>query len=306
MLLKRFPPHAPVATMKRVPPSSRFVRANGLSVHYLDWGGDGPPVLLCHATGFVSAVWSHLGDALARRGFRPIAPDTRGHGLSDKLASDYSWHTLAEDVYCFVAALKLRQVAAVGHSAGGTSLVVCEAQHPGTLTRMVLIDPVLRLPHERLDGRSHMLAEGAQRRRMVWPSRQEMMGSFKARAPFASWMEGSLRAYVEAGTRLLPDGRAELLCPGPIEAQVYEAGGQLDPWPGLSHIRCPVLAIRAGRSETFSPAGAARLAELVRDCRVVTVPAAGHFVPMERPDEVAELVIPFLEDRRGETSPSDA
>jgi len=306
MLLKRFPPRVSVATMERVSATSHFVRANGLSVHYLDWGGDGPPVLLCHATGFVSAVLSDLGDALARRGFRSIAPDTRGHGLSDKPASDYSWYTLAEDVYCFVEALGLRQVAAVGHSAGGTSLVVCEARHPGALTRMVLIDPVLRLPHERLDGRSHMLAEGARRRRMVWPSRQEMVGSFRERAPFASWSEDLLRAYVEAGTRLLPDGRAELLCPGPIEAQVYEMGGQLDPWPDLSRVRCPVLAIRAGRSETFSAAGAARLAELVQGCRIVTVPDAGHFVLMERPTEVAELVIPFLENQQGATGPSGA
>ena len=289
-----------------MPATSQFIRANGLSVHYLDWGGEGFPVLLCHATGFVSAVWSDLGDALAARGFRPIAPDTRGHGLSDKPASDYSWDTLAEDVHCFVEALGLRQVAAVGHSAGGTCLVVCEARHPGTLTRMVLIDPVLRLPHERLDGRSHMLAEGARRRRMVWSSRQEMVGSFRERAPFVSWREDLLRAYVEAGTRLLPDGRAELLCPGPVEARVYEMGGQLDPWPGLSRIRCPVLAIRAGKSETFSTAGAARLTELVHACRIVTIPAAGHFVPMERPDEVAELAIPFLQDRQGATSPSGA
>ncbi|MEK7872620.1 MAG: alpha/beta hydrolase, partial [Chloroflexota bacterium] len=263
-----------------------------------------PPVLLCHATGFVSAVWSCLGDTLAHRGFRPIAPDTRGHGLSDKPASDYSWYTLAEDVYCFVEALGLRQVAAVGHSAGGTSLVVCEAQHSGTLGRIVLIDPVLRLPQERLDGRSHWLAEGARRRRMVWPSREEMVRSFRERPPLASWREDLLRAYVEAGTRLLPDGRAELLCPGPIEAQVYEAGGNLDPWPDLPRVRCPVLSIRGERSETFSGAAAGKLMELVSDCRVVTIPSAGHFVPMERPVEVAELVIPFLEDRRGATSPS--
>ena len=290
--------------MRRVPTTSHVVQANGLSVHYLDWGGDGPPVLLCHATGFVSAVWSCLGDTLAHRGFRPIAPDTRGHGLSDKPASDYSWYTLAEDVYCFVEALGLRQVAAVGHSAGGTSLVVCEAQHSGTLGRIVLIDPVLRLPQERLDGRSHWLAEGARRRRMVWPSREEMVRSFRERPPLASWREDLLRAYVEAGTRLLPDGRAELLCPGPIEAQVYEAGGNLDPWPDLPRVRCPVLSIRGERSETFSGAAAGKLMELVSDCRVVTIPSAGHFVPMERPVEVAELVIPFLEDRRGATSPS--
>lgn len=277
-----------------MPPESRFVRANGITIHYLDWGGAGPPVVLCHATGFVSAVWSRLAAALARWGFRPIAPDTRGHGLSDKPSSGYSWPTFGEDIRCFIEAMGLRQPIAIGHSAGGTSIALCEAEHPGTVSRAVLIDPVIHLKHEQTATRPQSLAEGARRRRMVWASRDEMFASFRSRKPFASWAEDLLRAYVGAGTRLLPDGRAELLCPGPIESGVYEAGMRLDPWPYLPRVGCPVLVLRGGQSETFSVAAAERLARLVPRCRLVTFPDASHFVLMERPEEVAEEVLRFL------------
>ncbi|MBI4307615.1 MAG: alpha/beta hydrolase [Chloroflexi bacterium] len=277
-----------------MPPESRFVRANGITIHYLDWGGNGPPVLLCHATGFVSAVWSRLAAALVQCGFRPIAPDTRGHGLSDKPSSGYSWLIFAEDIRCFIEALALQQPIAIGHSAGGTSVALCEADHPGAVGRAVLIDPVIHLKHDQTFGRPQMLADGARRRRMVWASRGEMFESFQSRKPFASWAKDLLRAYVDAGTRVLPDGRAELLCPGPIEAQIYESGMRLDPWPYLSRVRCPVLVIRGAQSETFTPTASEKVAGLIPQCRLVTFPEAGHFVLMERPNDVAHEVLRFL------------
>src|SRR5690348_13287336 len=96
---------------------------DGVVIPVHDLGGDGPPLLLAHATGFHGRVWqpcaSHLAD------FHCYAPDLRGHG--DSVAPPglgYSWHGFADDLLAVVDALGLDHVRAAGHSKGGASLLL--------------------------------------------------------------------------------------------------------------------------------------------------------------------------------------
>ena len=48
------------------------VDSDGVAIHYLDWGGDGPPLVLIHATGFLGAIWRPIAERLAGR-FRIVS-----------------------------------------------------------------------------------------------------------------------------------------------------------------------------------------------------------------------------------------
>ena len=103
-------------------PLSDYVRVNRLRLHYLDWGGDGPPIVIVHATGFLGRVYRPI--ALAFRSIGHVySYDQRGHGDSEcPDLAEIDWYRMAEDLEGFLIAMGLGRVRALGHSAGGTAI----------------------------------------------------------------------------------------------------------------------------------------------------------------------------------------
>jgi len=278
-------------------PESAFVRANGLRLHYLDWGGPRPPALLLHATGFLATVWGPIAEALSRR-YRVLALDQRGHGDSDKPPSGYHRLDFVADLSAFLDALELEGIVAIGHSAGAANIACCEALRPGSFRRAVLIEPIVFPPVIRPLAGEHMsrLPRGALKRRTVWPSREALLKSYRSRPPFKTWREDVLRLYAEQGTCLRPDGQVELKCPGPIEAQMYAGATPFEAFDMLPKVGCPALVVRGEHSDSHLPFIAQAIADQIPNARVVTIEGAGHFCPMEKPDAVLAEIRRFLEE----------
>ena len=98
---------------------SRFVQANGLTQHYLT-AGEGPAVLLCHGFPELAWSWRHQIPALAKAGYRVIAPDMRGYG--DTRGPDdpeaYTNVHVVGDMVALLDALGEKQAVIVGHDWG--------------------------------------------------------------------------------------------------------------------------------------------------------------------------------------------
>lgn len=275
-----------------------FAEAGGVGICCRDHGGDGPPLVLVHATGFHGRVWDPFLPALTER-FRVITLDQRGHGDSDKPEGGYEWPRFGEDVLAAVDHLGLEGPAALGHSAGAAALVLAESMRPGTFSRLVLMDPVTPRADVRrfFSGEENPLARSSLKRRRVWDSVDQMVERLAEGSPLRGWREEFLRAYVEHGTVPRADGTIELKCPPEVEAQVYMMGGTHDAWERLAELRCPVLALVGEDSEMWFDAAAEALGKQLRDGRVERVPG-GHFFPMEEPEATLERVLPFLEEAR--------
>ena len=277
------------------------IDSDGVAIHYLDWGGDGPPLVLLHATGFLAALWRPIADRLASR-FRVVAVDQRGHGDSGKPRDGYRFEAFAADLQRLIEALELERPLAAGHSSGGTTIVVHAAQHPGVLRRAVLIEPILPrsdwyvAPRLRQGRNPDSLADGARRRRAVWPGREELFRAYRSRPTFETWREDILRLYVEEGTRQRDDGRVELMCPPEIEAQFFEAARYVRPWPMLAQLRCPTLVLWGADSHLRGRGLDRGVGDAIQQARTVIVPDTSHFLPQEQPDEVARLIEEFLAD----------
>lgn len=278
-------------------PRDGFVEANGIRIHYLEWGREGlPPAVLLHATGFLARLWQPVAEALSDR-FHVYACDSRGHGDSDKPPGDYHWRHFAQDLRAFLDALGLRQVVAVGHSAGGAAAAYVAAARPGYISRLVLIEPIIFPPQAQgpRDDRRQALASGARRRRMVWDSAAEIVRTYRKRPTFARWREDVLRLYAEHGTFRRPDGRLQLKCPGEIEARIFENSGWPDVWDRLPRISCPTLVLRGEHTDVYLFQGAAAVAGRIPGARLATVRDAGHLLPMERPEAVTQELLAFLQ-----------
>jgi pimeloyl-ACP methyl ester carboxylesterase len=257
-----------------------------------DLGGDGPPLLLAHATGFCGPVLEPLAAHLADR-FRCWAYDARGHGDTQAPPDlDWQWSRFADDVLAVVDGLGLDRPYGFGHSAGGAALLDAEARRPGTFRGLWCFEPIV-WPHRTpgLDESRQPLIRGALRRRAVFASRHEALANFAAKPPLSSLSPEALRAYVECGFDDLGDGAGiALKCRPEVEAEVYRQGLAHDGFGRLGGVTCPVMVARG----SASPAVEAEVA----DAQAAALPAGrrkelgglGHLGPLEDPARVAAEV----------------
>ena len=102
-----------------------------------------PPVLLVHGWGCTVYAFRHNMPALAAAGFRVIALDLKGHGLSDKPQSgdEYTIDSLVEHLREVLDALGLDRPVIAGHSMGGTLVYHFASRYPDRVRGLGLISP---------------------------------------------------------------------------------------------------------------------------------------------------------------------
>jgi pimeloyl-ACP methyl ester carboxylesterase len=280
----------------------RIVRLpeRGIALAVLDWGGDGPLALLHHANGFCAALWAPVAEGLRER-FRVVALDARGHGDSSKPEGGdaYRWTHFGADLAALAERLRaeLGPVAlGLGHSFGGTAAILAAAERPELFERVVLVDPVV-LPRPAGEGdperkaRSASMAEGARRRRPVFPDREAARASWQERDAFAAWDERVFELYLAEGLADRPGGGVELKCPGEVEAAIFELGASVDAMAEAQRLRMPALVLWARRGN-FPRAHFEALVGGMRDARLRDADA-GHLVPMEDPELVVREALAF-------------
>ena len=118
---------------------SDFVRAGAHRIHYLDSGGDGPPLVMVHGVASRAADAAPLFRALSRT-HRIYALDLLGYGKSDQPRdADYSVRMQADVVRGFMDTLRIRQADVLGISMGGWVALTVAAEHPERVRRLVLV-----------------------------------------------------------------------------------------------------------------------------------------------------------------------
>ena len=138
------------------------------------------------------------------------------------------------------------------------------------------------------------LPRRARSRQKTFKDKQSALDRFAAgRGIFRSWSTRFIEAYLECGL-LEKDARTAVLrCDPELEAQIFESV-PMDVWTYASRISCPVLVIRGEYSDALYKDATQRLSTAIPDCRLVTVARAGHFIPMEKPEECAATIRQFL------------
>ncbi len=282
-------------------PVERRIALNNADLCYFDWeGSDASTVLLLHATGFHARCWDKTIDELPDT-CRVIALDLRGHGRSSKIGP-FGWFDFGEDVAEFIEALDLQDVVIAGHSMGGHCGLFASAQAFCRIKALVLVDPVILTPDQYPNQDQAMRVEDhpIARRRNRWQSPDEMFDNFTSRQPFCLWRPEVLRDYCDYGLLRVADG-FELACPPHIEAQIYMGTGRRDLSYLFPRITQPVVVMRARQQTTprrpmdFSKSPTwPGLAGALPNARDRSLPELSHFIPMQRPDLVADEIQAFL------------
>jgi len=288
----------------RAPERERSVDAFGVRIEVYEWGdAAAPPLLLLHGGFDFARTFDVFAPLLAEGGFRVIAWDQRGHGRSGQTQL-YSWDADVRDAYAVLEATSSAPLVAVGHSKGGGVLMQLAQALPGRFQRFVSIDGIpsrrpsadatapepalIDVATEWLDHRQRAktfvrkagtLEELAQRRQRMNP-----------RLPLA-W----LRYLVSIGAQRDADGWRWLVDP------LLRFGG-FGPWRPewvLERLRRFPVPLQVILGSVPEPMGMGATPESVgpylpEGTSLHAFADSGHFVHIEKPREVAQLVLGFL------------
>jgi pimeloyl-ACP methyl ester carboxylesterase len=269
----------------------RVIQANGLALHYVEWGSPtGKPLVLLHGLTGHARTWDRLAADMHRE-YRVLALDQRGHGDSDRAPDgDYGVQTMAADLGAFADALGLRVFTLLGLSMGGRVAIAYAGAHPDRVERLVIVDigPEIHLPG--LERIRAMMAGSAER----IESSDEAIAYIRRANP--QYDEAELRHRAEHGVRRLADGSLTWKYDKALRDMMRQGGrrDEVDLWAPLGRIACPTLLVRGAESDILSPAIAEKMLESLPHGRFVQVDGAGHSVPGDRPREFAQAVRSFL------------
>jgi lipase len=284
--------------MNSAKPASSYLEVNGVRLHCLDWGGRGDPIVILHATGFCARVYRPIAERLAAIG-HVWAYDQRGHGDSSAPSDleNYDWTATMNDLGGFIDAMGWKRVRAFGHSAGATAIGGLATQRPGLIARAVLVEPVVfESPTSAELGWRNPFIERTLRRRRQFDSVDAALDNFARKPPYSTWRADILRDYCEFATRPTADGRRELKCAPEIEARFYETSRDFDGLGRILRAEIPMLVMFGARGDSPGASLSQKIARGLRRGRVMDVAGAGHFLPMEKPELVANAAAEFLSE----------
>jgi pimeloyl-ACP methyl ester carboxylesterase len=123
----------------------RMIETNGIRLHVAEQG-EGPLVILCHGFPECWYSWRHQLPALAKAGFRAVAPDLRGYGRSDRPEGVEKYTILDDigDVVGLVDALGARQAVIAGHDVGAAIAWQTALLRPDRFRAVIALSPPFR------------------------------------------------------------------------------------------------------------------------------------------------------------------
>jgi pimeloyl-ACP methyl ester carboxylesterase len=276
---------------------------DGVKIVMHDFGGNGSPVLLSHATGFHAHCWEPVAARLSVH-HHAFGLDHRGYGDAETVdPTDMSWRQYGDDALAaarFVSnACGGTPVVGVGHSMGGASLLMAARREPTLFSALFVFEPIVFPPPDPAAGPrpESPLPAGARRRRSTFPSFDAALENFASKPPLASFHPRAREAYVRHGFKPSGDG-IELKCLPEHEARTYETGGTSGAWDDLPSVSVPTWVL-SGAPAPYQPSSFAfSVAERIPGAVYVQYDEMGHFGPLEHPDTIAELVERTLASRK--------
>jgi len=276
---------------------SRYFETRGLRLHYLDWGGEGPVVILAHGLLEHAHAFDRLAPLLRDAGYHPVALDWRGHGDSDwgGAGAYYHFAEYVADLGFLVRHLG-GQVCLVGHSMGGNVSLQYAGTEPERVLAMVNIEG-LGPPGADFSVApatfakwidDHVQVEG----RILRPFAREA-AERRLHEGFPLLDESAARHMVLHGTRSVDGGYLwkydpvhRTTSPQPYYSQ--------QAWEFWKRVECPMLYVDGGSSAVaMSMAEIAGRVEATGAQRV-TLPGVRHHPHLECPEDLAVLIADFF------------
>lgn len=273
-------------------PQDKFVTANDMRFHYLEWGSAAnPPMLLLHGFAQTCHSWDFVALGFSDD-YRVIVLDQRGHGDSDWAADgDYSPETQQNDISAIVREIGLEKFTLMGLSMGGRNSFTYAANNPDRVRALVIVDA----------GPQNM-QQGTQNIRNFVQQDDELdsVDAFVERVLKYNPRRApeQIRGSIMHNLKQLPNGKwtwkydKRLRRPGRRMGSDPETEKRL--WGYLEALQCPTLLVRGGASDIIAMDTADKMHAVIPNSQMSTIEGAGHLVMGDSPAGFQRAVTEFL------------
>jgi esterase len=265
----------------------RVLTANGLRLHYLDWGTAGrQPFIMLHGISRTAHTFDHVAPHF-NRDYHVLAIDLRGHG-------DSAWHPdgayvvedYVKDLEAIVERLKLRSVVITGNSTGGRVAQVYAGLHPENVAALIVEDVGPERPNEVADSFARRVAQEAN----GWASEEELLGTLmKGSAGIAEDLQ---RTHVRYAMKRREDGRVVWK----RDPNLVKGFVPTELWAHVSRITAPTLYLLGAKSNIVPVATQEKLKHTLPRVKVTVMPGIGHYPHLEAPTDFIAIVESFLKE----------
>jgi pimeloyl-ACP methyl ester carboxylesterase len=278
--------------------SHHKVDVHGVRLHYVK-GGHGPPVVLLHGWAETWTTWRRVMPQLAAAGYTVIAPDLRGIGDSDRPPQGYDKKTIATEVAAMMRQLGYTRFDVAGHDLGAQVAYALARFHADHIAAVAVLDaPVAGIPPwDELRSNPRL---------WHWtfynvPDLPEALIGGRERLYF-SWFYRQIAVNTPAAEADLDDVVDAYSRPGALRAglayfRAFDQDTRDNAGYAQDQLLMPVLALGASGGNGDIPLRQMRLAGpnveggVIEDC--------GHWIPSERPAELAARLIAFFARANG-------
>jgi 3-oxoadipate enol-lactonase len=256
-----------------------FMDLNGVSLRY-DVQRAGKPIVLIHEMGGTMESWELVTPLLAPKR-RVIRYDQRGMGQSEKIRPPLKIDTMTDDLIALIDALGIKEkVPLVGTAVGGAIALHAAVRFPDRVAAVIATSPAISLPAATRDATLERVARF---------EREGVRVAFEATA--ANGYPEELRT-----DKARFDGfRARWLANDPVSfGAIYRMLGDMDLFPELSLVKCPVLVIGGEFDRGRPPSVVEPIAKGIPGAMFKVLPT-GHYAGLQTPELMANEISAFLE-----------
>jgi len=271
----------------------KYTEVDGLRVHYLE-EGSGPAVLFLHgaASGSSAEVWNDVFEPLARAGYRPIAYDQPGYGLTDN-PTDFTNSYRAGFILKLLDALAIQRATLVGHSQAGGFVLQTALHHPERVQAIAIVSsgPLLPpLPDAGGDTTARERGAGRTGDPTIEDVRQ-LMESELFHKPLATPERVERRHQLTIGKNTVAAGeRSRAREPRPEGPAA---------WVQVTQLTQPLVMLYGENDRADAGKRAHLFKEQQPQLDIRIVPEAAHLLMWDAPDVLASTLREFLADIHG-------
>ena len=244
---------------------SGYVSANGLRLHYLEYGRGDVKLVIVPGITSPAITWEFVAEELGRN-YHVYTMDVRGRGLSDKPASGHRLTDYAKDTADFIRALGLDRPVVLGHSMGARIAAAFGALHADVRGALVVVDPPLSGP-----GRA------------PYPSPLDFFVDGLRRARAGSLTVEALRPSFPSWTDEQLQIRADWMatCDETAVVETHRGFHEEDFFAYWRKLLPPVLLMYGGKSPAVLESAIEEIAAANPRAKIARVPDAGHMIPWD-------------------------
>jgi esterase len=269
--------------------ADKFVNANGLRLHYLDYGNDGAPWVVCiHGLSRNAHNFDALAAHLAPK-YHVISVDVRGRGDSQwGPPTEYLPQNYVTDLARMLEELRIERVSLIGTSMGGIISMMYAGGWPERVERLVINDIGCEVDQAGLVRIGNQVGGAPEHFKDIG----EAVKYYRENYPYAAKLaDDALAEEVKWSVKPGPEGGLVWKMDPNVRRPLRGGTAQqrLDLWVPYARIACPVLIIRGSDSDILAAATANRMCKVLKRAKTVEVPGVGHAPTLTEPESLGAI-----------------